>query len=236
MNKKTLIFAILFIISGFFYYNFTGSVVKETYEAKVIRVVDGDTIELDNGQKVRLRGINTPEKSMSFYKDATNFLEELILNETVEVKSYGVDKYGRTLAHVFFNDENINELVIKNGFGTLYYYEEDEYYNNLKNAEEFARLNGAGIWKKSLNYGCLELIMLKYEEEPKRCSNDEILEIKNLCDKNIEFIIKDDATHIYKEKLGANSILEKNFSCIWNDDGDSIYAWDKEGLLMFYRY
>src|SRR3989344_853698 len=201
MNKKTLIFAILFIISGFFYYNFTGSVVKETYEAKIIRVVDGDTIELDNGQKVRLRGINTPEKSMSFYKD-----------------------------------ENINELVIKNGFGTLYYYEEDEYYNNLKNAEEFARLNGAGIWKKSLNYGCLELIMLKYEEEPKRCSNDEILEIKNLCDKNIEFIIKDDATHIYKEKLGANSILEKNFSCIWNDDGDSIYAWDKEGLLMFYRY
>ena len=48
-------------------------------------------------------------------------------------------------------------------------------------------------------------------------------------------IIKDDATHIYREILPEGK-WEKSFDKIWNDAGDTLYIWDEEGLLMFYRY
>jgi len=47
---------------------------------------------------------------------------------------------------------------------------------------------------------------------------------------------KDDATHIYSAMVGARETFEESFSCIWNDAGDSLYVYAKDGLLLFYRY
>jgi len=228
MNPKPIIIAILFITSGIFYYQITDATpTLETYQ--VSRIIDGDTLDLTTDQRVRLKGINTPESSMPYYQEAKQLLQSLVQNKSIEIESYGTDKYGRILAHLFLNDKNINKEILQQGLATLYYYEPDQHYEELKQAEEFARLNQKGLWKKSPNTNCIELINLKTDEP-------ELLILENKCNKEINITFKDDATHIYKETLKPNSILTKEFSHIWNTDGDSIYIRDSEGLLIFYRY
>jgi len=234
MKIRSVILAVIFLISGVFYYAITDENTTKS-PTKIARVIDGDTFENDLGQKFRLKGINTPESSMFFHDEARDFLDNFV-NRSVEVEGYGFDKYGRTLAQIFYNGQHVNEEILREGLGTLYYYEPDDYYKNLKDAEDFARLNEKGIWRKSRDAGCLYLIELSYAEKRGRCSNEEILKLRNDCDKDLELTIKDDATHIYKEKIPANQLWEKNFSCIWNDDGDSLYVWDNEGILLFHRY
>jgi endonuclease YncB( thermonuclease family) len=56
MNKKTIVLTFLFITSGIFYYQLVST--EERTTVFVARVIDGDTIELDSGQKLRLKGIN----------------------------------------------------------------------------------------------------------------------------------------------------------------------------------
>lgn len=234
MNFKPILLTILFLSSCIFYYQITGNAITETSNKIVARVIDGDTLELTNGQKIRFKGINTPEKSMPFSKEATEFVRELIEDKSVQIESHGTDKYGRILAFLFIDGKNINKALLNEGLATLYYYEKDNYYNDFKQAEEFARLNRKGLWKKSPNTKCLELIQLKYQEEPTRCSNDELLVLENSCGE-MELTIKDDATHIYKETIPKGTFTKK-FSCIWNDAGDSLYIFDEKGLLIFYRY
>lgn len=229
MQIRPIILLILFILSGIFYYQITGDVVAETSGEIVVRVIDGDTFELENGQKVRMKGINTPEKSEWLDVEATEFVRELVENKSVMLESYGFDKYGRILAYVFIDGENLNEKILKNGLGTLYYYEEDSHYGELKRAEEFARLNEIGLWKESSNSNCLEIVEFKTDEPEK-------LVLGNDCGYDLEIMYKDDATHIYEAVLGSNSIYIEEFSHIWNTDGDSIYVYDSEGLLRFYRY
>jgi len=228
MNPKPIIIAILFIISGIFYYQITDATpTLETYQ--VSRIIDGDTLDLTTDQRVRLKGINTPESSMPYYQEAKQLLQNLVQNKSIEIESYGTDKYGRILAHLFLNDKNINKEILQQGLATLYYYEHDTHYEEYAEAEEFARLNQKGLWKKSPNTNCIELIELKTDEP-------ELLILENKCNKELNITFKDDATHIYKETLKSKSIFTKEFSHIWNTDGDSIYIRDNEGLLIFYRY
>ncbi|HLC73328.1 MAG TPA: thermonuclease family protein [Candidatus Nanoarchaeia archaeon] len=235
MNIKVILIGLLILASGFFYYNITGFVVaSEEYD--VIRVIDGDTFEIDEGIKVRMIGINTPEKLLPYGEEAEKFLRNKIENKTVIIENYGYDKYGRILAHVFLDETHINKEILEEGFGTLFYYEKDNYYDEMKQAEEMARKNKKNIWKESSKKNCLELLELKYTEKPNRCSNDELVVIKNNCGEVVQFIMKDDATHIYYEALYPGEVLQKEFSCIWNDDGDSLYVFDQEGMLIFYRY
>ena len=120
MNKKTIIIAIIFITSAIFYYQITDPTTTQTFQ--VSRVIDGDTIETSNGIIIRLIGINTPEKQMPFFQEAKNYLTTLIQNKSVQIESYGTDKYSRTLAHIFLDDKNINTQILQQGLGTLYYY------------------------------------------------------------------------------------------------------------------
>ena len=91
---------------------------------KVVRVVDGDTIKLRSADSkfditIRLVGIDAPETSekknepgQPFSQTATKHLAGLVLNKSVEIKSYGTDRYGRTLAVVYCNGTNVNlEMV-----------------------------------------------------------------------------------------------------------------------------
>jgi len=229
MELKYLIIAILMLSSGIFYYGITGYAVTEMTGEIVSRVVDGDTLELTCGQKVRLKGINTPEKSMMWSLEAEEFVRDLVENKSVEIESFGFDMYGRILAYVFVGGKNLNAEILERGLGTLYYYEKDLHYEELRRAEEFARLNEIGLWKESSNADCLEIVEFKTDEPEK-------LVLENRCDYKLEIMFKDDATHIYEAVIVANANFEKEFSHIWNTDGDSIYVYDAEGLLIFYRY
>ncbi len=237
MKSRIIVFLIVLIlivdltyfypqISGFF--SFSNCVRQE---ANVTRIIDGDTIEIqinEKNQKTRLLGVNSPEKNTLFYNEAKNFLE-ILENKTIKIEIREQDKYGRLLGYVFYQNKLINKGILEEGLGNLYYYEQDNYYKKLKSAENEAREKEKGIWKKSLYFGCLEIYEFNFQEPEK-------LVLKNNCNKDFNLIVKDDATHIFKETINKNSFLIKETSHIWNNDGDSIYVWDEKGLMLFYRY
>ena len=233
MGYKHLILFILVVSSGIFYYNITGAD-NDGQMVFVERVIDGDTVKLDDGMSVRLLGINTPEHGKLLSEDAKNFTESLVLNRSVVLLSSEMDRYGRRLGYVFIGDKLLNEELVRRGLAHLYYYGTDEYYDRISSAEKYARENGLGIWKHSKNYGCIEIVNFRYLDISK--DDTEQLILKNNCDVNLDITIKDDATHIYQEKILAGKTFEKDTKDIWNDDGDSLYIWDDQGLVYFERY
>ena len=69
------------------------------------RVIDGDTIELSGGDKLRLLSVDTPEKTEQYYSEAKAFLERVALHEKarIEYASTRRDKYGRLLGYLYID-------------------------------------------------------------------------------------------------------------------------------------
>lgn len=231
LKLKQIIVLLLVIFSGIFYYQLTEPK-AEIVQTSLIRAIDGDTIDTDLG-RVRLLAINTPEKEQPFYQEAKNFLGQYE-NKTISLELKGKDKYDRWLGYLFYNGELINEKILEMGLANLYVYDKDKYFTRFENAEKRAIDSGIGLWKKSNNSDCLQLVKLDYIDGGK-CDNQEQMILNNLCQYNLNVIIKDDANHIYDENISPGR-WQKNFSCIWNDVGDTIHIRDENGLMLFWRY
>ena len=131
---------------------------------KVTRVSDGDTINVtDSGSKitVRLVGIDAPETSKKknqpgqpFSRKSTKYLASLVLNKSVEVKSYGTDRYGRTLGVVFVSGKNMNLEMVKAGLAEVYRGKPAGGLNlePYWNAEAEAKKAGIGMWSLGDKY------------------------------------------------------------------------------------
>ena len=112
-----------------------GSADMYKYNAKVTRVVDGDTVDalvdlgFDTWKKVRIRmmGLNAPESRTRDLEEkkkglaAKDRLKELLNSDTFILQSHGVGKYGRCLGELFVDDVNINKQLIKEGHAVEYY-------------------------------------------------------------------------------------------------------------------
>lgn len=97
---------------------------------KVVRVIDGDTIELENGQKVRFIGIDTPERGCPGYKEATKNMQDLVLAKRIILVSDGkqdTDRYGRLLRYVDLGGKDIGLEQIKDGYADARYDSTDGY-------------------------------------------------------------------------------------------------------------
>ncbi len=125
----------------------------------VQRVIDGDTIVLSDGTKVRLIGVDTPEKShplkpVQFYAEkATCFTRKLAEGKDVylEHDQQRTDKYGRSLAYIYILPDSVflNEEIIKRGFGFAYTRFPFKYMDRFRETEKDARSRGAGLWADS---------------------------------------------------------------------------------------
>src|SRR3972149_7840271 len=118
----------------------------------VKEVVDGDTIILLDGSRVRLIGINTPEYGMYFFEEAREVLEAIVLGREVilEKDITDKDKYGRLLKYVYTGDLFVNLEMVKRGFANAYTYPPDvKYTERFLEAERYARENNLGLWLKS---------------------------------------------------------------------------------------
>ncbi|MDP3921705.1 MAG: thermonuclease family protein [Candidatus Omnitrophota bacterium] len=120
------------------------------------RAVDGDTLILASGERIRLIGVDTPEtvhpnKPVEYFgKQASAFTKREIEGRDVILK-YDVqrkDKYGRTLAYVYRVDDGffLNEEIIKQGYGHAYTKFPFKYMDQFRNAESEARTNQSGLW------------------------------------------------------------------------------------------
>lgn len=124
--------------------------------ATVIKVIDGDTIEVSGGEKIRYIGIDTPETVdprrpvMCFGKQASDENKKLVEGKTVVlVKDVSeTDKYGRLLRYVYLPDGTfINELLVKEGYARATSYPPDVKYQELfRSAEQQARDAQIGLW------------------------------------------------------------------------------------------
>jgi len=231
-----LIFLLIFntfILFGYLTSEITGKVVYERVISNLTRVIDGDTVVIADGTHVRMLGINTPEKKQPYHDEAMNFLKKYE-GKQIQIEERGTDKYERTLGYLYFENKLINSEILKQGFANLYVYDKDEHFSELKNAEEYARDNNLGLWKKSTHFGCVKI--KQFEPVDENPSDKETLILENNCNINLNIIIKDDANHIYTEKIDGNSMLEMSFKDIFNDGGDSVYVRDDSGLILFYRY
>ena len=86
---------------------------------------DGDTCTAIDGEKIRLACINTPElkgKNSDHDKaiQARDFLNKLVANKEILIKRISKDRYGRTVAELFKDGLNIQELIVYKGFGKIY--------------------------------------------------------------------------------------------------------------------
>lgn len=127
--------------------------------AKVIRVVDGDTIDIEyNGKQysVRYIGIDTPETGLGskpreyFSQEATQRNAELVKDQSVTlIKDISnTDQYGRLLRYVLVDDVFVNHALINEGFAHAVTFPPDIACADLfYAAQEAARLNNKGLWK-----------------------------------------------------------------------------------------
>ena len=116
----------------------------------VTKIIDGDTIRIENGKTIRLICINTPEKGEEGYEEATNYLRSLILNKMVILKKdiSEKDEYNRLLRYVYLNNKLVNELIARNGHGSTYPYGPDtKLCTKILKAEQKAKKDKIGIWE-----------------------------------------------------------------------------------------
>lgn len=108
-------FAILVWLSLLF---FSTATTAEVFNAKVIVVMDGDTIlVLRDGRKIKIRlaNIDAPEKDQPFGNESRESLLELVGKKEVSVETKAVDRYGRIVAVVSINGHNINLEQVRRG-------------------------------------------------------------------------------------------------------------------------
>lgn len=122
---------------------------------KVTKVIDGDTIEIEGGYRIRYIGIDTPETVHPsqpvecFGKEASTKNKELVEGKTVRLERdiTELDRYGRLLRYVWLGDVLVNEILVKEGYATSYTYPPDvKYQERFVQTEREARENKKGLW------------------------------------------------------------------------------------------
>ena len=256
IKEKSILFLLLFFLIAINYSflddKITGFLTESNLEEiHVDRIIDGDTIE-SNGTKIRLLGINTPERGEKYYKEAKEFLGELILNETVQLE-FGkdrIDRYGRTLAYIFYNGENINQKQIENGFANYYFLGRDKYYSPFKESWKQCIDKNSNLCEKS-NDKCSQCIVLKnldYKTQEavfyNQCDFSCDLTSWDIKDEgrkhfafpnfdakaNGEFIVK-----VGNETNKENVLFWNQKDYVWTRGGDTLFLRDSEGKLVLWE-
>lgn len=123
---------------------------------KVVAVADGDTITvLDESKiqhKIRLAGIDAPERKQAFGQRAKEQLSDLVFGKTVQVETEKVDRYGRQIGKVLIDGRDANLVMVTYGMAWHYkkYQTEQASSDRLlySSAEEEAREGRVGLWRE----------------------------------------------------------------------------------------
>jgi micrococcal nuclease len=256
VSKKRLVFILIVLVVLLIALNYskldsmTGKFVDSSETGVVNKVVDGDTIDVA-GQRVRLLGINTPEKGELYYQEAKDFVMKKIMNKSVRLESGKEDKdlYSRELRYVFLNDENINLELVQNGLANIYFPSgKDRYYNTFLNACQECIIKNINLCEKSENpcANCVKLDDLNVKNQ--------IVVLRNICSAGCELTnwgIKDEGRKNFvfpkftllnqiQIKVGEgqnnqNVLFWSGQDYVWTDTGDTIFLRDSDGKLVLWQ-
>jgi endonuclease YncB( thermonuclease family) len=150
MTKKILLYSVL-VLSLIF---FSGCCnhrkkVNNDYTGKVVKIIDGDTYDLllknDSTIRIRMNGIDAPERGMPYSKKATKYLGELCQKQCITIKKTSTDRYNRTLAFSYLKDgRELGKELLKAGLA--WHYKEYNSDPELAALEDEARKARRGLW------------------------------------------------------------------------------------------
>lgn len=246
-KKDKLILFMILILLVVINYGFIDSFLEKKFTeddailVEVERVIDGDTVVV-NGSSMRLLGINSPEKGQMYYEEAKEYLESLVVNKSIVVKSHGKDKYYRELVYLFDVEDkkNINLELVREGYANYYFPSgKDEYYKDFVKSWKECLRNEVNLCERSTDEcaGCIELEEFGYDK-------DAI--IYNICKTktcNLDgWSIKDEGRKVFVFEdfvlapgEGAQVTAEAfNTDYVWTKTGDSIFVRDDSGLLVLF--
>ncbi len=127
-------------------------------EVRVVRVIDGDTFEIEGGERVRLIGIDTPETVKPnapvecYGKEASEYLRGLIEGKIVRLERDQTDRdrYARLLRYAYLGEVFVNEKTVREGYAESVEYKPDTARQIvLDQAEQLARLERRGRWAEN---------------------------------------------------------------------------------------
>ncbi len=130
---------------------FISNVFASTFSATVVKVIDGDTVDVISKEgipvRIRMEAIDAPERTQSYGKESKETLQELLLNKEVSVSFSDKDFYGRLIGTIFLKDVDVNLMMIQIGLAWFF----DEYSNNEKYAlsQKEAQKKKLGLWVDS---------------------------------------------------------------------------------------
>lgn len=207
---------------------------------RILRVIDGDTVVVEDGRHVRLLNVNTAEKTEPGSEEAKEFTSQYI-NKTVKMQVTGEDKYHRSLARLYV-PEYLNLALVQNGHATKFLVAPEEEKEFAK-AEESAVAAELGRWEKSPLFGCVA-VKINAEEE--------LVTLTSICDSlnTKDWIIKDESRktyHVPKRTLGEVTLHTKKGTDdqtnlywgltqdVWNNDRDTFYLYDADWHMIAYQ-
>jgi len=130
---------------------FSISFAANAQTCKVIKIIDADTIRVDCAgvsDRIRLCGIDSPEKKQPYSKEATALVKQLLKGGSVELVEVERDRYQRMVAEVFVGKTFVNAEVVKAGYAYEYkkYSKKCPHKIEITQAEEVAQRSKAGVW------------------------------------------------------------------------------------------
>jgi endonuclease YncB( thermonuclease family) len=160
VKKRTKLAALLFavIVSGFFAKESVikdyATPVKGIISGKVTKVADGDTVTIVNADnklvKIRLYGIDSPEKKQEFGLNSKDFLDNQINGKYITVDVIDIDQYKRSVGRIFLDDLDINRAMIEEGYAWVYtQYCKIPERSEWEQLQELAKANKKGLWQEN---------------------------------------------------------------------------------------
>ncbi|MDR3630939.1 MAG: thermonuclease family protein [Desulfocapsaceae bacterium] len=123
---------------------------QPAFHAKVVRVVDGDTLEVRREKKnirIRIWGIDAPEWSQPYGPQSCGFARNLIFGREVQVVPKDHDKYGRLVAVIFVEGVSVNEALVRAGYAWVYpYFCNEPVCEVWKSLQQIASSEHRGLW------------------------------------------------------------------------------------------
>jgi endonuclease YncB( thermonuclease family) len=226
-------------------------------QVQVAHVVDGDTVVLDDGRRVRYIGINTPEQGQPYYAAATQANRRLVEGKDawLVLDTQPTDRHGRVLGYLWVGGQLVNQELVRQGYANAYTEPPNVRYSaELAAAEQEARAAEVGLWTPAGALVSIQNIVYDAPGPDHENPNGEWIELVNRGSEAIDltgFTLKDGANHIYAfstVELEPNQVLRLYSGqghdsavdlywgiagdSVWNNKGDIAYLRDPQGRLV----